>query len=266
MRLVTYQAGEAPAVGILTGEGVHPTGHDDLLAVIRSGRLPEPAGAAITDARLLAPIPRPGKLLFCGVNYASHKEENPDAVLPAEPFFFSKLPTAVIGPDEPIRIPAAHRQVDYEVELAVVIGTAGRAIPAERASRTCSATRSSTTSAAATCSSRTARSRSARTSTPSARWGRAIVTADEIPDPSALTVSSRVNGELRQHEPTANMLFPVPALLEFVSRHDHARAGRHRHHRHPGRRRGPSVRRRPTSRRATACPWRSTPSAGSPTR
>src|SRR5262245_60684449 len=66
------------------------------------------------EVRLLAPIPRPGKILCSGINYLSHKEENPAAVLPAEPFFFAKLPSAVIGPDDPIIHPGFDRtqQVD----------------------------------------------------------------------------------------------------------------------------------------------------------
>jgi 2-keto-4-pentenoate hydratase/2-oxohepta-3-ene-1,7-dioic acid hydratase in catechol pathway len=219
LKLVTYQAGGAPAVGILTDEGVRPTGQDDMLAVIRAGRPPEPTGDPIPDARLLAPLPRPGKLLFCGINYASHKQENPDAVLPAEPFFFAKLPTSVIGPGDPIRIPTPHSQVDYEVELAVVIGTAGRALPEERAlSHVFGYTVVNDVSGRDVqfTDSQITLGKGFDTFCP---MGPCIVTADDVPDPATLTVASHVNGELRQREPTANMLFPVPVLLEFVSRH-----------------------------------------------
>jgi 2-keto-4-pentenoate hydratase/2-oxohepta-3-ene-1,7-dioic acid hydratase in catechol pathway len=220
MKLVTYRrGGEQAAVGILTGSGVIPTGHDDMLGLIRAGGLPEPAGDPVPDATLLAPVPRPGKLLFCGVNYASHKQENPNAVLPAEPFFFSKLPSAVVGPDQPIRIPAPHSQVDYEVELAVVIGRAGRAITEQAAlSHVYGYTVVNDVSG------RDVQFKDAQitlgkgfdTFSP---MGPCLLTADEVPDPGALTVSSHVNGERRQHEATANMLFTVPALLAFVSQH-----------------------------------------------
>src|SRR4051812_28521771 len=76
----------------------------------------------LDSAKLLAPIPRPGKILCSGINYRGHMEENPGAKLPSEPFFFSKLPTAVIGPNEPIVHPRQTQQMDYEVEFAVVIG------------------------------------------------------------------------------------------------------------------------------------------------
>jgi acylpyruvate hydrolase len=75
----------------------------------------------LAEVRLLAPVPRPGKILCSGVNYYSHKTENPKAVLPETPFFFSKLPSAVIGAGAAIIHPKATAQLDYEVELAVVI-------------------------------------------------------------------------------------------------------------------------------------------------
>ena len=89
-------------------------------------RPPFPVGvqvAHLLDAvKLLAPIPRPPKILCSGINYRGHMEENPGAKLPTEPFFFSKLPTAVIGPGEPIVRPRLTQQMDYEVEFAAVIG------------------------------------------------------------------------------------------------------------------------------------------------
>src|SRR5688572_14130783 len=79
---------------------------------------------AFEEVKLLAPIPRPGKILCSGINYRSHKEENPNATMPTEPFFFSKLPSSVIGPGDPIVKPVQTGQLDYEVEFAVVIGRA----------------------------------------------------------------------------------------------------------------------------------------------
>jgi 2,4-diketo-3-deoxy-L-fuconate hydrolase len=104
----------------------------DMLALIHAGngaleaaRRAVGSGArsyAFEDVRLRAPLPRPGKILCSGINYRGHLEENPSATLPGEPFFFAKMPSSVIGPGEPIVHPKRARQVDYEVELAVVIG------------------------------------------------------------------------------------------------------------------------------------------------
>jgi 2-keto-4-pentenoate hydratase/2-oxohepta-3-ene-1,7-dioic acid hydratase in catechol pathway len=220
MRLVTYRTGDqAPAVGILTDAGVLPTGHADLIQVIRSGALPAPTGAPIPGARLLAPVPRPGKLLFCGVNYASHKEENPDAVLPDEPFFFSKLPTAVVGPDEPIILPAPHSQVDYEVELALVIGKQGKAIAAADALDHVFGYTVVNDVSGRDVQFKDAQITLGKGFDTFSPMGPCVLTADEVPDPGALYVASHVNGEQRQGETTATMRFPVPVLLEFVSRH-----------------------------------------------
>ena len=134
MKLVRYAAGGSPAsVGILTDSGVLPTGSTDILAVIASGALPRATGPALGEYRLLAPVPRPGKIFGSGINYASHKEENPDAELPDEPGFFAKFPSSVCGPGDPIRLPDPASTVDYEVELAVVIGAPGRDIAPQAA-------------------------------------------------------------------------------------------------------------------------------------
>src|SRR5439155_13093381 len=113
---------------------VVPVGYRDLVGLILDGergleraREESERGEPVEPGRLLAPV-RPGKILCSGVNYASHRKENPDAVFPDEPFFFSKLPSAVIGPGEPIVIPRPDMQTDYEVELAVVIGRVTRRV------------------------------------------------------------------------------------------------------------------------------------------
>lgn len=75
---------------------------------------------SLADVKLLAPIPRLGKILCSGINYRSDQEENPGAVLPEEPFFFAKMPSVVIGSGDSIRHPRRTTQLDYEIELAVV--------------------------------------------------------------------------------------------------------------------------------------------------
>ena len=85
------------------------------------------------DVKLLAPIPRPGKIFCSGLNYRSHVEENPAATFLADPRFFVKVSSAVIGPGEPIRWPGEKFQVDYEVELAVIIGRPARRLTQKNA-------------------------------------------------------------------------------------------------------------------------------------
>jgi 2,4-diketo-3-deoxy-L-fuconate hydrolase len=109
VRLVTFETGGNVGVALRRDGVLLDTGYATMLDLIKDGeRGLDRAGAAsqeISADRILAPLPRPSKILCSGVNYASHADENPDAVMPTEPFFFSKLPSAVIGPGEPILIP-----------------------------------------------------------------------------------------------------------------------------------------------------------------
>jgi 2-keto-4-pentenoate hydratase/2-oxohepta-3-ene-1,7-dioic acid hydratase in catechol pathway len=92
----------------------------------------ERASYLFDEVKLLAPIPRPGKILCSGINYLSHKQENPNATLPDEPFFFSKVPSAVVGPGMAVMKPPQTEQMDYEVEFAVVIGKPMKTTPKPR--------------------------------------------------------------------------------------------------------------------------------------
>ncbi len=180
------------------------------------------AGAeTVAIHRLLAPI-QPRNVFGIGLNYRAHAAET-GAAIPEQPVVFMKPTTAVIGPGEPIPLPAACAhgpEVDYEAELAVVIGRTARNVPASRAldhvlGYTC------------------ANDVSAR------RWqkqggggqwvrgkgfdgfcplGPALVTADALPDPQALAVQCRLNGRVMQQGHTADMIFPVAELIAFLSR------------------------------------------------
>jgi 2-keto-4-pentenoate hydratase/2-oxohepta-3-ene-1,7-dioic acid hydratase in catechol pathway len=117
------------------GEPALEATRDALAFMAKRPALPvgERASYLPDELKLLAPIPRPGKILCSGLNYRSHVRENPNAKFLEDPRFFAKTPNTVIGPGEPIRHPGEKYQVDYEVELGVVIGrTMPRATPAER--------------------------------------------------------------------------------------------------------------------------------------
>jgi 2,4-didehydro-3-deoxy-L-rhamnonate hydrolase len=170
----------------------------------------------VSDARLSAPI-RPGKILCSGVNYASHADENPDAELPEEPFFFSKLPSAVIGPDEPIRIPRPTTLTDYEVELAMVIGTRGYRIPEDRALEHVFGWTILHDVSARDVQFKDNQLTLGKNPDTFAPLGPEIVTTDELGDWSTLRVSSRLNGEVMQDSATAEMLFPPARLLASLT-------------------------------------------------
>jgi 2,4-diketo-3-deoxy-L-fuconate hydrolase len=221
MRIVRYESDGHVGVGIQRQDGsVLPAGSTDLAEALRLGQqISAVDGAApVTVTRLLAPLARPGKILCCGVNYASHKDENPTAVLPTEPFFFSKLPSALIGPDDEIVKPDPATQLDYEVELALVIGKRAKHLSeAEALSVIFGYTILNDVSARDVQfkDNQISLGKGADTYCP---LGPAVVTADELPDPQALTVSTHVNGQQRQHEKTSEMLFPVASLLAYLTR------------------------------------------------
>jgi 2-keto-4-pentenoate hydratase/2-oxohepta-3-ene-1,7-dioic acid hydratase in catechol pathway len=179
---------------------------------IRAGEQRENAG------RVLAPL-RPRQLVFTGINYASHKDENPDAVFPDEPVFFAKLPRAVIGPGESIVIPYADTNADYEVELAVVIGKTARRLTRANALEHVFGYTVANDVSARDVQFRPNQLMLGKSPDTFAPLGPGIVTSDEIPDPSRLHVRTEVNGEERQSSPTAEMLFDVPTILETLTRY-----------------------------------------------
>ncbi len=223
MRLVTYTNSERTAVGVRREGAVYDTGYTDMHELIADGEAglvraaaTAEAGAPVDAARLLAPI-RPGKILCSGVNYASHADENPNAVMPTEPFFFSKLPSAVIGPDEPIRIPRPTTQTDYEVELAMVIGTGGYRIPKERALDHVFGWTILHDVSARDVQFKDMQITLGKNPDTFAPIGPEIVTSDELGDWATLRVSTTLNGEVMQDSPTDQMLFPPPVLLASLT-------------------------------------------------
>ncbi len=172
---------------------------------------------AFEEVKLLAPIPRPGKILCSGINYRSHKEENPNATMPTEPFFFSKLPSCVIGPGDPIVKPAQTNQLDYEVEFAVVIGRRMKQI-AEKDVMGCLAGYTILHDVSARDvqfkDSQITLGKNFDTFCP---LGPCIVTRDELPDPPLVKLRSYLNGAVMQDGSTADWVFPLPRLLSFLS-------------------------------------------------
>jgi 2-keto-4-pentenoate hydratase/2-oxohepta-3-ene-1,7-dioic acid hydratase in catechol pathway len=180
----------------------------DLPALIRAGAEPsELAAGDVVGGELAAPL-RPGKIVAIGLNYLDHIRES-NLPQPAQPLVFAKFPSSVTGPVDPIVVDAGlTAQVDWEVELGVVIGRRddvfGYTVCNDVSARDVQFSESQWT-----------RGKSFDTFCP---VGPVVVTADEIPDPQALALSTRVNGELMQDSSTAEMLFGVAELLAFCSR------------------------------------------------
>lgn len=167
--------------------------------------------------RVGAPLTRPGKVVCIGLNYADHiAEAGMDA--PDEPTVFMKSPTAVVGPDDDVLLPPGAEKVDWEVELAVVIGrtarhvgigealryVAGYAISNDVSERAYQLERGG----------QWVKGKSYDSFNPLGPW---IVTTDQVPDPQALTMRLEVNGEARQASSTSHMVFTVAEIVAYLS-------------------------------------------------
>jgi 2-keto-4-pentenoate hydratase/2-oxohepta-3-ene-1,7-dioic acid hydratase in catechol pathway len=178
--------------------------------------LPNLPVVGLASVHLSSPIPRPGKIICIGLNYRDHAEESGMAI-PTSPVIFSKFGTCVIGSGEPIRIPAGSTQVDYEAELAVVIGRTARAVSAAEAmDHVFGYTNFNDVSARdfQFADGQWQRGKSCDTFAP---IGPSVVTADEIADPHDLGIRFRLNGQTLQDSNTRQLIFKTPELIEFIS-------------------------------------------------
>jgi 2-keto-4-pentenoate hydratase/2-oxohepta-3-ene-1,7-dioic acid hydratase in catechol pathway len=168
------------------------------------------------DAYWFAPVPRPGKLICIGLNYRDHAAES-NMAIPRQPVVFSKFSTAVIAPGEAVVLPASSTQVDYEAELAVVIGRRAKDVSAERAldyvlGYTCFNDVSARDFQFA--DGQWQRGKSCDTFAP---MGPTIVTTDEVADPHSLSIKLILNGQTMQDSNTDQFIFNIPELIEFLS-------------------------------------------------
>ena len=166
---------------------------------------------------LVAPIPRPGKILCSGINYRSHLEENPDAILPDEPFFFAKLPSTVIGHNHPIKYPKLSQQVDYEIEFAAVIGRKMTKTTEPEALEHVFGYTILHDVSARDVQFRNSQITLGKNFDTFCPIGPCVVTRDEIPRPDRIGLKTFVNGQKMQDGSTADWLFSLPQLLSFLS-------------------------------------------------
>ncbi|MBI5304029.1 MAG: fumarylacetoacetate hydrolase family protein [Chloroflexi bacterium] len=231
MKLVTFTQGHAPRLGAQMGEFVldlnraQPSLPTDMLAFLDAGE----AAMALTretveradakfrlpqsDVTLLAPIPRPGKIICVGHNYHGHTGATP----PTYPDIFAKFNNVVLAPGQPILLPRIANQVDYEGELAVVIGARARNLPEDRALDVVAGYTIFNDVSARDFQKRQSQWTMGKTFDTFGPLGPALVTRDEIAHIGALDLSLWVNGELRQHANTRDLIFSVPFLVAYLS-------------------------------------------------
>ena len=184
------------------------------MEAVNSGLLPiVDAG----DVRIEAPIPRPGKIICIGLNYLDHVTES-GAEIPKAPLIFSKFVTCAAASEDPILLPTGSEQVDFEAELAVVVGRRTKNVRLEDAmDHVFGYTNFNDVSARDMqfADGQWQRGKSCDTFAP---FGEYVATKDEIPDPHDLRIRFRLNGETMQDSNTDQLIFKIPELIEYISR------------------------------------------------
>lgn len=208
-------------IAALTSDALAPQSLDRLRALDPSA-LPAlgPLDAALAPGaatRLGPPVPRPGKLVCVGRNYAEHAKEG-GADVPAEPMLFMKAVSAVTGPFDPIELPPGSTHLDWEVELAVVIGTrAKRVTEAAALDHVAGYTILNDVSERHWQKHRSGQFTKGKSHDTFAPLGPVLVTADDIPEPQSLRLRTTVDGITHQDATTADMVFPVRTLVAHIS-------------------------------------------------
>ncbi|MGB3437894.1 MAG: fumarylacetoacetate hydrolase family protein [Actinophytocola sp.] len=235
MKLVTFRHDEEIRHGRLVENGtvVQPLGNGDLTALLSGRNEPTAAGPAfpLADVELLAPLLRPGKLLAAAANYQDHMTEaggDPLDKSRRSPRLFLKPPTSIVGPGADIPVPSVGKEVDWEAELAVVIGATARDVPVGRALDIVGGYVTSNDVSARSMDfgyERDTGDKHVRFfDWLAGKWldgfapmGPWLVTPEEVPDPQALDIRLDVNGKRRQDGSTKDMIFSVAELVSFAS-------------------------------------------------
>ncbi|SRR5579884_341927 len=171
---------------------------------------------AMESVSLLSPVLRPGKLVCLGLNYRDHAAESGMAV-PEYPVLFHKVAGSLVGPDQPIVIPPITDRVDYEAELAIIIGKRGKYISEAQAFSYIAGYAPANDVSARDLQFRTGQWTTGKMLDTFCPLGPALVTRDEVPDPNRLAIKTILNGQVLQDGNTADMIFSVPFIVSYIS-------------------------------------------------
>jgi len=242
MKLVTYHKGEGYGLGAVVGDYIldikEATGACCMLSLLDKGdegmkKAREAVAAAekkvkagdtkgllkLSETKLAAPIPKTRKNIVClGLNYAEHvKEGLADRDLPKHPVFFTKPTTTITGPTDPVVYNKAVQRLDYEVELAFVIGKKGKYISKEDAYKHIAGYMVFQDISARTLQSQHLQWYRGKSQDTFAPMGPYLVTADEVKDPGNLHIWCKVNGAMRQDANTNDLIFDIPTIISTLS-------------------------------------------------
>lgn len=189
---------------------------DQVAALLARAPLRSVSQYRLSELETLAPITNPNKIICVGLNYRDHALESNEA-LPSEPVIFTKFRTSLTGPDSPIRLPRLSNQVDYEAELAFVIGKSGEQIPEAAAWEYVAGYTAMNDVSARDLQMRGSQWTKGKAINTFAPLGPYLVTADEVGDPHQLRIQLELNGKIMQDSNTNQLIFKIPQLVSFLS-------------------------------------------------
>jgi 2-keto-4-pentenoate hydratase/2-oxohepta-3-ene-1,7-dioic acid hydratase in catechol pathway len=220
VRLVSFDPGSGPRAGVLDGDRVLDTGMS-MRELLATGRPEEVAaaegeGVALAEVQLLPPVPDPEKIIAIGLNYAEHAKEG-RAEPPESPTFFAKFRNALRADGEEVELPAGSEKVDYEAEIAFVIGRRAKDVSEAQAIDHLAGYTLLNDLSARDLQFATPQWMPGKVFDGSAPCGPAIVTPDEAGPPDALQIALDLNGERMQEATTDDLIFSIPALVAHLS-------------------------------------------------
>ena len=231
MKLLSFLTPTRSTFGVVDGDRVIDMGVrlgatcPDLKSALQSGQLERierlargaPADHRLDEIRFLPPLPNPGRIVCIGLNYVAHRAEGGHKTAAPAPVTFLRLPESQVGHGEALRCPRESHQFDYEAELAVVIGKVGRRIAEADAWSHVAGISCYNDGSVRDWQLLTGQWSPGKNFPATGAFGPWLVTPDEVDPARSLRLSCRLNGETMQDTTTDLMMFPIPALIAFVS-------------------------------------------------
>lgn len=225
MKIISFTHSSRASYGVLTGEeivdlGAMPGAPADLRAALEAGPLRVPQGAKpslkLADVQLAPVVPNPGKILCVGHNYETHRLETGRAKAD-HPSIFTRFADTLIAHGQPIVRPSVSTNLDFEGELAIVIGKGGRNISADDALSHVAGYACFNDASVRDWQWHTSQFTPGKNFPATGPFGPWMTTPDELPDLSQVVVTTRLNGEVVQQQPVADMIFPIPDIIAYIS-------------------------------------------------
>lgn len=225
MKIISFLHDNKPGWGVLTGASVtplHSSQYPTLLSALQAGKLhalcaaADAATLALTDITFLPVITAPGKIFCVGHNYEAHRVET-QRDKTQYPLLFMRVAESQVGHLQPILLPAESTQLDYEGEIAIVIGKAGRRIAEADAWDYVAGYSAYNDGSVRDWQKHTIQFTAGKNFTGTGGFGPWMVTRDEIADGEELSLQTRLNGQVMQSTTTASMIFSIPVLIEYIS-------------------------------------------------